>query len=114
MQGAYMLATGIGGAGIVAALVLVKRRNREDSEHFPEPSGPFSFLRHLSDDDLRRMLEAERPAVVAAVIQLAPEDEAARLRDCCDLTELPVLQRLSSEETIDALENALRAKLVSG
>ena len=108
---AWLVVSVIAGAGLVTAFVLGWRRDSGQMEAPSETSIPLAFIQKLGDDDLCRMLAGERPAVVAAVIKLAPPDEEDRLRRCCKVQELPVLERSPTPELIAALEKALRARL---
>lgn len=109
---AWLVTAALAGAALVAALVLVRRRNGAEIEAPSEPPAPFAFISDLSDEDLCELLRGERPSVVAAIIHLAPAGEAERLRRCCDASELPALGRPPFTELAAALESALRTKLV--
>lgn len=109
---AWLFVAAIAGAALVAAVVLVRRRNGADADLPPETPAPFSFISDLTDDDLRLLLQGERAAVVAAIIELAPADAGERLRRCYDAQELPALRRPPSNELAATLERGLRAKLV--
>lgn len=107
-------AAGLGFLLVVAGLAvqLLLRRGPEVEEPV-DVAGPLDFLAGIPVDRLVDVLRDERPEVLAAVVSLAPEAVAERLRRHEALPErIPALTEQLAPDLTEALARELRARLV--
>ncbi|MFW6437601.1 MAG: hypothetical protein ACOCZ7_01195 [Armatimonadota bacterium] len=101
---------------VVIAGVMTHRALRKVPEPVAEPrgDGPLDFLARVPDDRIISALSRERPEVIAAVLTLAPEAVARRLRQHEELSvRSAVAISRPGQPMIAALAAALRERLMS-
>lgn len=111
---ALMIAAVVGAVIVAALLVLSGRRSTKHQPPEPEPElGPFAFLEALRDDELHRVLQDERPEVIALVAYHLDEAQRDRVRAVI-AQELPVVMAGAEPdpEVVAVVAAALRRKLV--